>query len=137
MSHYTEIQTEFRDRESLIRALNDLAYTADQIEQHEQPQALFGYHGDERPETANIIIRRKHIGSASNDVGFVKDKKTGQYRAIISDYDGQQTWTQEKQNRLANRYAYHQATKALRAKKYKWTEATNKAGQIVITVNME
>jgi hypothetical protein len=36
------------------------------VEYHEVAQHLFGYGGDRRPETAEVIIRRQHIGAASN-----------------------------------------------------------------------
>ena len=35
---------------------------------------------------ANIIIRRQHVGGASNDVGFLK-KADGSYELIISEFD--------------------------------------------------
>src|SRR5581483_12511644 len=37
---------------------------------HDKPVHLYGYLGDARPETAEIVLRRFHIGRGSNDVGF-------------------------------------------------------------------
>lgn len=84
MSAYTRGECFINNQESLVEALNELGF--DHVEVHETPQALYGYHGDVRPEKAHVIIRRKYIGGSSNDIGFVK-KENGTYEAIISDYD--------------------------------------------------
>ena len=76
--------TEYNDQECLLAALAEAGYKT--VEVHAEAQQLTGYHGDLRPERANIIIRRQHIGSASNDIGFVKGEN-GKYTAIISDFD--------------------------------------------------
>ena len=47
--------------------------------------SLYGYQGDRRKETANIVIRRKFVGSASNDLGF--QKTDAGYVAVISEFD--------------------------------------------------
>lgn len=88
MSAYLPFQTEFNDQECLLKALADnevIKYS--NVEVHETAKPLIGYHGDTRPEKANIIVRRKDIGGSSNDIGFLKDEKTGKYTAIISDFD--------------------------------------------------
>jgi hypothetical protein len=56
------------------------------VEIHDDAVNLIGYHADTRPEKANVIVRRKHIGTAANDLGFVKEAD-GTYSAIVSDYD--------------------------------------------------
>ena len=89
---YHECQTDLKDEKHLISALHDMGFL---VECHEQPQALMDWHGQPRPQKANIIIRRNHTGlCASNDVGFLK-MSDGTYQAIVSDYDQQkfdQTW---------------------------------------------
>lgn len=72
----------FKNRELLLSALGELGYT--QIEEG-QDLPLFGYRGDRRAETAALVVRRQHIGSASNDLGFVRTADG--YFPIISDYD--------------------------------------------------
>jgi Protein of unknown function (DUF1257) len=72
----------FKDRGLLMAALADLGYT--RIEEG-QDLPLYGYRGDRRPETAGLVVRRAHIGSASNDLGFVRSADG--YFPIISDYD--------------------------------------------------
>ena len=72
----------FKDRGLLMAALADLGYT--QVEDG-QDLPLYGYRGDRRPETAGLVVRREYIGSASNDLGFVRSADG--YFPIISDYD--------------------------------------------------
>jgi hypothetical protein len=84
MSAYATLQTEYKDRECLVQALADMGYK--DVEIHDEAQSLVGYHGDTRAEKANVIVRRKFVGSAANDIGFVKDEN-GRYRAIISQFD--------------------------------------------------
>jgi hypothetical protein len=84
MSAYVPLQTEYNDEECLLAALAAQGYTT--VEVHKEAQHLIGYHGDSRPEKANIIVRRHYIGGASNDIGFVKGEN-GKYTAIISDFD--------------------------------------------------
>lgn len=63
--------------------MKELGY---EYEEHKVAQNLYGYAGDKRTQTANIIIRRQYVGSAANDVGFHKTGK-GKYELIISEYD--------------------------------------------------
>lgn len=72
----------FKDRECLVQALAECGYLT--VEEGES-LSLFGYRGDRRPETAQIVVRRKFIGSASNDLGF--QKTDNGYVPVISEYD--------------------------------------------------
>lgn len=103
MSHYSKIETQIMEKESLLKALHDLGYT--DIEMHDQAQNLFGYQGDVRPEQANIIIRRKFISPESNDVGF-KLTAEGTYEAIVSEYD-QELLGKDWVGRVSQNYAEH------------------------------
>ncbi len=88
MSAYLPFQTEFNDEQCLVQALaENTERSYKNVEVHQTPQHLVGYHGDTRSQVANIIVRRSEIGGASNDIGFLKDEKTGKYTAIISDFD--------------------------------------------------
>lgn len=84
MSHFTRIRTQLRDPEVLVEALRTVGH--DQVEVNDQPRTLYGYQGDARPEKAEVVIRRQHIGSASNDIGFARGED-GSFEAIISEYD--------------------------------------------------
>ena len=72
----------FNNRECLLQALAECGYGT--VEEGEA-LSLYGYRGDQRPETAQIVIRRKFIGAASNDLGF--QKTDAGYVAVISEYD--------------------------------------------------
>ena len=60
---------------------------------HDEPQVLYGWRGDARPERAEVIIRREHIGQASNDIGFAR-QPDGSFEAVISEYDRRRHDTQ-------------------------------------------
>lgn len=105
MSHFTAIKTEIREVKALVKALEDVGFQ-DKIEVHEQAQKLYGFQGDLREETAEVIIRREHLGAASNDLGF-KKQKDGTYEAVISSYDRAYKYSQQWLNQLTQRYGYH------------------------------
>jgi len=72
----------FTNQALLLAALADLGYT--EVEQGEGLH-LYGYQGDVRAERAEVVVRRRFIGSASNDLGFAR---TGVgYTPVISEYD--------------------------------------------------
>jgi hypothetical protein len=106
MSHYVECQTEFRDVQALIVALKACAFEAHQIELHQEAVLLYGYKGDVRPQKAHLVIRREHVGTAANDVGWEK-QPNGTYRAWISEYDARHRFNQQLQNKIKQEYAYH------------------------------
>ncbi len=83
MSEYIILQSTYNDAGCLKASLKELGY---QFEDHKTAQALVGYAGDRRTQTANIIVRKKHVGHAANDVGFLR-KSNGTYEMIISEFD--------------------------------------------------
>ena len=83
MSKYlTFAEVVFKDRRLLLAALADLGYT--QVEDG-QALPLYGYQGDRRPETAELVVRRRHVGRMSNDIGFTRTPAG--HVAILSEYD--------------------------------------------------
>jgi uncharacterized protein DUF1257 len=84
MSHFTRVRTTLRDLDALVAALSAVGFRT--VEVHDQPQTLKGFQGDDRPERADVIIRREHIGRLSNDIGFAR-RPDGSFEAIVSDYD--------------------------------------------------
>lgn len=76
----------------LIDSLIEMGYAREHIEVHETAQQLIDFQGrptrylDKNGDRANIIVRRKHVGVAANDIGF-KLEADGTYAAIISNYD--------------------------------------------------
>jgi hypothetical protein len=85
MSAYKMLLTPMTDQECLLAALADVGFDSSQVEVHPTPVNLVGYAGDQRAQTASIVIRRQHVGAASNDVGFLASA-TG-YQAFVSGYD--------------------------------------------------
>lgn len=113
MSHFTTIKTKIADANALKRALADLGYSVLE-EGYNLP--LYVYQGDRRPQTADIVVRRKYISDLSNDLGFKKKGST--YEMIISEYDIG-LLGQEFIGKLMQRYAYHKVLSE--AKKHNWT----------------
>lgn len=72
----------FKDRKLLLAALADIGFN--DLEEAEGLH-LYGYQGDIRPETAEIVVRRRLIGRASNDIGFARTAEG--YVPIISEFD--------------------------------------------------
>jgi len=83
MSEYLLVETEMDEGEAIKAALKEMGYV---FEEHKEAQNLYGFRGDKRKQKAHIIVRRQHVGSAANDVGFVKDAD-GKYELIISQFD--------------------------------------------------
>jgi hypothetical protein len=113
------VKTKIKKKAALVKALQDMGFTLDQIRVHEQAQHLQGFGGDMREQTAEVIIPRKHVGGAANDIGF-KKQADGTYQAIISGYDlgngssskkgshseGIRGYGAQWQKKLSQRYAY-------------------------------
>ena len=98
MSAYIKYATPMIEEDVLITALCEMGFAREHIEVHENPKVLVGYQGRVRPEMGHIVIRRQHVGTASNDIGFIKEE--GGYRMIISDYDQNRYNTNWRTNRL-------------------------------------
>ena len=114
MSQYLSMQTQLVSAKHLVRALNDLGFH--DVEVHETAQSLKGWLGDSRKNSAEIIIRKKYVGAASNDIGFNRGVD-GRFTAFVSDYDRNRhgvAWL----NRLTQRYAYHVALDMLQEKDF-------------------
>lgn len=90
MSEFKKYPTEYKDKECLKAALAEQGYTV--VEDHETEQPLYDYHGrqttylDKTGDKANIIVRRKYVGGAANDLGFQR-QADGTYTAIVSQFD--------------------------------------------------
>jgi hypothetical protein len=86
MSEFAITKTCIKDKGVLIESLVELGVPQEHIEVCEIPQNLEGFQGDRRNQTADIIIRRQYVGSASNDLGW-KVQADGTYSLIISNFD--------------------------------------------------
>lgn len=107
MSEYCTVELDMNDGDCIKAAIEELGYV---FEEHEVAQNLSGYMGDERVQKANIIIRRRHMGTASNDAGFLK-KADGNYELIISEYDKRTSRGQKLLTDLKQIYGKHKFLK--------------------------
>lgn len=114
MSAYAEFQTIMCDSKYLIDGLTAMGY---RVEVHESGSPLFGYHGDERPERAHVVIRRSQLDSASNDIGFVRGTD-GRFRAILSEYDRSIGYDDRWLGKVHQHYKEKQALAVAKAKGY-------------------
>lgn len=106
MSAYITLATPMVEQQCLLDALADLGFGKDRVEVHAKPAALVGYEGRDRTQVAQVIIRKRHVGPSSNDIGFLATP-TG-YQAIISDFDRSRygrSWLAQ----LSERYDHHHA----------------------------
>jgi hypothetical protein len=96
MSAYRERKTKLTDKDCLIKALEEKGFHP---EYHETARPLVGIGGDYRTADgkghttdvdkamkAEIVLTRKEVGGASNEIGF-KKQEDGTYQAIISAFD--------------------------------------------------
>jgi hypothetical protein len=114
MSHYVECKPGFKDQQALIEALVAVGFDRTQIEIHEETVALYGYQGDERPQRAHVVIRRQHVSTGANDVGWERTPD-GTFRAWISEYDARHRFKPEMQNRIKQEYAFQAVARQQRA----------------------
>ena len=133
MSHFVECQTEFRDSQALVAALVECGFEASQVEIHEEAVPLYGYKGDQRSQQAHIIIRREHVGTAANDVGWER-QADGTYRAWISEYDGRHRFSPAMQNRIRQEYAYQVIARQQRARGRTVERQRLPNGEIEVTI---
>ena len=116
MSKYEELRTVLSDERFLVEALQELGYIP---EVSREGLSLIGYLGDERPEKAHIVIRRRQLDSASNDIGFVRDA-SGVYRALISEYDRGIGFNDAWLGRVAQTYKERQTMAVAKSKGYRF-----------------
>lgn len=130
MSHYSKIETRLTSAPHLLKALKDMGFS--QVEYHDSPVNLVGFEGSRREDTAEIVIRKTYVGSASNDIGF-KRSADGSFAAIISDFDSRHYdgfWL----NRLSQRYSYHVTRDTLEQKGFDLIEEEQQSGEIRLTL---
>ncbi len=130
MSAYRVIQTEFRNLDSLVKALADIGYSKDKVETAgtSNSLSLHDWHSLLRPETCAVRIHRVHVSGASNDVGFAWNGST--YEAIISDFDRQNAFNDLTVGKLKQRYAFHELSRQAKAKGYTVQEEKTPQGTI-------
>jgi hypothetical protein len=73
--------------------------------------------GDQRAERAHVIIPRGQLDSASNEIGFARDKG-GVFQAVVSEYDRGIGFNDAWLGRLAQVYKERQTMAVAKAKGY-------------------
>lgn len=116
MSKYEELRTVLSEERFLVEALREFGYSP---EVSREGLSLIGYLGDERPERAHIVIRRRQLDSASNDIGFARDAN-GVYRALISEYDRGIGFNDAWLGRVAQTYKERQTMAVAKSKGYRF-----------------
>jgi len=134
MSEYRIVKTEFRDRECLEKALDDVAKKLGIRYVQGKDITLYGYQGDARPETADIVIRRCYLDPLSNDLGYRWNPEKGMFEEIVSEYDQRVSRVTMIRNRIRQRYAYHKVLKEARRKGMAVRAVEQKGGVIHITL---
>ena len=137
MSHYTLIHTEVRREhmDCLLKALTEIdtrtgkTWPWDAIQIHAKPVQLEGYQGDRREQRAHIVIPRKYVGPAANDIGI--EWRDGLAVLHVSEYDAATYYGAEWQGRLAQRYAVNVAKK-MAPVGYQVEERTEADGTVVL-----
>lgn len=117
-------------------ALLDMGFSEHQLVEHTKAQQLEGYRGDKRAETAELVIPRRYVGGAANDIGF-KMQEDGTYQAIISENErgsraankgkhsaGMNGYSQQWLNKLSQRYSLHKLKQDLDANGFYYDEPT-------------
>jgi hypothetical protein len=113
MSEYHQVDIGLKDQECLIKTLEELGYKP-QI--HAEAVPLTGFQGDKRKQKAHIVIPRKQVGGASNDVGF--ELINGEYVLRVSAYDKGKK--KLRPNQLKQLYAKHKVEKTISGKTTKY-----------------
>lgn len=89
MSHYKNHRARIRSIESLVEKLVEAGVPREVIEVHREPAQIFNHadcpvkqrKDDERftdGVKCHVIIRRKHVGAACNDLGFYIDDESSE-----------------------------------------------------------
>ncbi|MCY3003557.1 MAG: hypothetical protein NTV21_17315 [Planctomycetota bacterium] len=55
-----------------------------EVEIHDEPQPLLSWRNQPVGESAEVIVRRRHIGATADDLGFLR-RPNGQFEAIVSE----------------------------------------------------
>lgn len=128
MSAYRQMNTKMTDKECLIKALESKGYKPEVVDEGRQ---LVDYVGKVRPERAHIILNRKQVGGASNEVGFEK-MANGTYRSTISQYDLGGNFSAKKLEDLAQVYGDLKVKKICRQQGLELTSSTTSGGKKIL-----
>jgi hypothetical protein len=140
MSKYKEIATEFRNADSLRKALKEMGVEFQESANLKNPDLkMYGYQNDLRDERASFRLDRKFVnaklsGGSSNDVGF---RWNGQvFEAQISEYDS--GWNERRGwlNEVRQKYALNEVRRQAWLKGYTLRETKLTDGTVRVICTM-
>ncbi len=131
MSEYKVVEVDFKDEQVLLDSLKQMGYEPRICKEGTN---LEGYQGDKREQKAHIILPRKQVGGASNDVGFERTKDG--FKLHASQFD--RAWrTGHKITKLRQTYAEKKITKTVSKKsKYTIKSRTEQEGKIKLKIKV-
>lgn len=131
MSHYVTVELKMQgEPEAIVRALCEMesrahgrCFRRDEIEVHAERQPVRGFEDSVRPQHAHIIIRRQHVGGASNDLGLER-KADGSWTMHVSDFDrglqNDRHYGEAWQKRLLSKWAVQKVGLEAERRGYQW-----------------
>lgn len=130
MSAYKEVTTEFRNLDSLKKALADCGFGHCELGASARVNdlQLQGY-GGSRADSVALRLPKSHY-RGFEDTGFAWDAATQSYRAIISAHDGYGNFGAQTLQRVKQRYAYHEIIAQAARKGYTVREIKSTDGVI-------
>lgn len=131
MSEYRILRTQFTSRHLMRQALQAAGTPFEECKPGKETH-LFGYHGDVRPEAATFVVRRKHIGRLSNDIGWTWNGH--EFEEIVSEYDQDVTRTTEIRKAVKREYAVAATISQARAKGYRIERQDQPTGEVQLVV---
>lgn len=134
MSKYRKMATTYTSRAHLRAALVASGVPFEETLPGTAELSLIGYHGDVRPETAAFVVRRAHIGTASNDLGWTWDNQDKVYREVVSNFDSSFQPCTDIRDTVRKEYAYSATVAAARAQGYQTRRVDAHDGTIQIKV---
>ena len=133
MSAYKIIQTEFRNLDSLKKALADCGFGHCDLSAGPKVNGLelTPYHilPGQRIDKAVVRLPKSHY-HGFEDTGFAWDEASGSYRAIISTHDGDGNFGAGTLKQVQQRYAYWEIKRQAAVKGYTVREVKSTDGTI-------
>jgi hypothetical protein len=132
VSSYRRLRTQFTSRYRLRGALLAAGVEFEEVPVGESERHLFGWHGNQRKETATFIVRRDQIGHSSNDLGYHWNGEC--YEEIVSDFDSTYGNCTKIRQTVKREYAVATATEAAAVKGYCVTRIDQPSGEVQLVV---
>ena len=103
MSKYVTLTVDLKDQDALVAALQAVGFSPVEVAPAGQKLPLYTYTGTAWERQAEVVVRRQHLSSVSNDLGFERVGES--FRIHVSDMDVGRL--RSTLNRLKVEYADH------------------------------